>query len=90
MARPQYKAEKGKEDRHGEMTGAIQVNMVMTAIPAILWCIYIGPWLLPDQFWTVVGIGVAMAVILPIALLKVSQIIWAYLSHWLNQEDHWW
>ena len=87
MTRPQYQAEKGKEDRHGEMTGAIQVNTVLTAVPAIAWCIFIGPWLLPDQFWVILGIGMAIAILLPIALLRVSQTIWAYMSDWLSQGD---
>jgi len=89
MARPEYKAKEGQEDRHGEMTGAIQVNMVLTAIPAITWSIFIGPWLLPDRLWIVITIGLAIAIFMPIAMLRVSQTIWAYPSDWMNHEERW-
>ena len=38
-----YEVEDGKIDRHGEMTGAITVNMVFTMMPVAIWSFFIGP-----------------------------------------------
>lgn len=80
--RPSYKARQGREDRHGEMTGAIQVNMVFCALPVTAWCVFIGPWV--AELWVVVTVGVTMAVVLPLALLPLSRRVWSYLSHWAD------
>ena len=79
---PKYEAGDGREDRHGEMTGAIQVNMVLCALPVMAWCVFIGPWV--GGLWVVVGVGVVMAVVLPLALLPLSRRIWSYMSHWAD------
>lgn len=74
----EYQAKEGQEDRHGEMTGAISVNMVFCAVPVISWCIFIGPMLM--DFWPMLGVALAMSIVLPILLLKPSQWVWAKLS----------
>lgn len=74
----QYRANEGQEDRHGEMTGAITVNMVLSMMPVGLWCFFVGPWLL--SFWPMLIVGLAMAVVLPIACLPLSRKLWARFS----------
>ena len=73
----------GEEDPHGEMTGAITINMILSMMPVGLWCFFVGPALL--SFWPSLIIGVVMAVVLPIAMLRVSRVIWAYLSEWAER-----
>ena len=74
----EYRAQTGQEDRDGEMTGAISLNMGFCAIPVITWCIFIGPLLMP--FWPMLITGIVMACVLPFVFLKPSQKLWAWLS----------
>ncbi len=83
----QYQAEDGREDRHGEMTGAISVNLVLCCPPVTAWCVFIGPWLFADRVWLTVTTGVAMALVLPLALLKPSRSLWAWLSDWAGRVE---
>jgi hypothetical protein len=83
---PEYRAKPGMEDRHGEMTGAITINMILAFPPIIVWCIVAGPWLgVGDsvRLW----VAVAMAVLLPIAFLAPSRWIWAHISHFMDRDD---
>ena len=38
---PEYRAGPGTEDRHGEMTGAISVNMVLSMPPVAIWAVFL-------------------------------------------------
>jgi len=55
---PQYRIVEGQEDRHGEMTGAITVNMALSMIPVGFWCFFLGPWLC--SFRVMLGIGLLL------------------------------
>lgn len=79
----QYRADDGKEDRHGEMTGAITVNMVLSMVPVGVWCFFVGPWLF--SFTITLVVGLVMAVVLPLAMLPVSRKLWAHLSEWAER-----
>ena len=79
----QYSVHEGEEDRHGEMTGAITVNMILSMLPVGLWCFFLGPWLVPFKVTLVVG--VLMSVVLPLACLPLSRKIWARLSDWAEK-----
>jgi hypothetical protein len=86
MPAPDYRAKPGMEDRHGEMTGAITINMILVFPIIILWCILAGPLLgVSDtpRLW----VAVAMAVLLPIACLAPSRWIWAHISHFMDRDD---
>ena len=83
---PEYHAKDGVEDRHGEMTGAISVNMALSALPVTVWCVFIGPLVFGDNvLWTLVT-GLAMGIVLPIVGLPISRRIWARLSAWADQQ----
>jgi hypothetical protein len=81
----EYRAKDGQVDRHGEMTGAITFNMVLTMLPVAIWSFFIGPWLLPDRVWVVMGIAVAMALVLPLVFFRLSRRIWAWFSAWTDK-----
>jgi len=80
-----YRAKPGMEDRHGEMTGAISVNMIFSMLPVVLWS-FLSPLFLPGdenadiRLW----VAVAMAVILPIAFLGLSRRVWARISSYMD------
>lgn len=76
----EYRAKDGQIDRHGEMTGAISVNMVLTMVPVAVWSFYVGPWVLPDRVLLTVIIAVAMALLLPLIFHRLSRRIWAWFS----------
>lgn len=80
---PQYAAEPGQEDRHGEMTGAITINMILSMPPIAVWCIFIGPWLCSPRavLWTAVALGV----LLPLLCFFPSRWIWARVSAWMDR-----
>ncbi len=79
QAAPAYTVADGREDRHGEMTGAISVNMALSMLPVGLWCFYVGHWF--GGFRTVVKVGLLLAVVLPIVCQPLSRRVWAWLSH---------
>ena len=81
----EYRAKDGQLDRHGEMTGAITVNMVLTMGPVAAWSFFIGPWLLPGQIAMTVAIAVAMALLLPLIFFRLSRSIWAWLSEFIEK-----
>ena len=81
----EYQAKDGKMDRHGEMTGAITLNMIFTMVPVAGWSFFIGPWVLGDRVGLVVAAAVAMAVVLPFVFLRLSRSIWAWFSDWTNK-----
>ncbi|MCC6581340.1 MAG: hypothetical protein IT440_12965 [Phycisphaeraceae bacterium] len=66
------------EDRHGEMTGAISINMMLSMLPVTIWAVYVGPWLLP--FGWSLTVALALAVVLPLAMLPLSRRLWGWLS----------
>lgn len=76
----EYKAKEGQPDRHGEMTGAISVNMVFTSIPVTAWAIWIGPWVFNDQLAPTLITSLLLAIVIPIIGLKPSRRVWAWLS----------
>jgi hypothetical protein len=74
----EYRAKPGMEDRHGEMTGAISINMMLSMLPVTLWC-FLSPYFVASpnvRLW----VAVAMAVTLPIAFIPWSRKIWAWIS----------
>ena len=83
MGKSRYQAFDGQEDRHGEMTGAITINMVLSMVPVGLWCFFVGPWLC--SFAVTLGVGVTLALVLPIAMLPLSRKIWVILSDWAEK-----
>ena len=78
-----YQATEGSEDRYGEMTGAISINMFFSMVPVGLWSFFIGPSLC--GFWPTLGIGLVMACVLPLAMFPLSRKIWSYLSAWAER-----
>ncbi len=80
-----YQAKNGQVDPHGEMTGAITVNMILTMVPVAAWSFYIGHWLLPEHLWIIVTVAIAMSILLPLIFLRLSQRIWAWFSAWLEK-----
>lgn len=81
----EYQAKDGQMDRHGEMTGAITLNMMFTMVPVAVWSFFIGPWLLGDRVGIVVAVAVVMAMVLPFVFLRLSRAIWAWFSDWTNK-----
>ncbi len=83
----EYRAKPGQEDRHGEMTGAITINMMLCMPLVMLWAIVIGPLL--DVSSTVhLGVAIALAVILPVVCLLPSRWIWAHVSDFMDRSQH--
>lgn len=76
-----YRAAPGHEDRDGEMTGAISINMMITMLPVTIWCIWVGP-LFFANVWIVVATGILLGVVLTFAGLPVSRRIWTWFSAW--------
>ncbi|MCE9591253.1 MAG: hypothetical protein K8S99_12090 [Planctomycetes bacterium] len=83
----EYRAKPGMEDRHGEMTGAISINMILCMLPITVWGVFIGPWLLGHGTWTVLIIALAMAIVMPVACLPLSRWIWAHISDFMDRDD---
>lgn len=82
-----YRAKPGQEDRHGEMTGAITINMMICMPAVMLWAIVIGP-LLGVSSTAHLGVAIALAVLLPIACLPLSRRIWARISDFMDRSQH--
>ncbi len=82
---PIYEAEDGKIDRHGEMTGAITVNMVFTMLPVAAWSFFIGPLFFGNNVLPILLIALALALVLPFLGLRLSRRVWAYLSRWADR-----
>jgi len=77
-----YRAKPGQQDRHGEMTGAISINMILSMLPVVLWC-FLSPIMVENadvRLW----VAVAMAIGLPIAFLGLSRRIWARISTYMD------
>lgn len=79
-----YRAAPGEEDRHGEMTGAISINMVLCMPVVAAWSIFIGPWLF-ERLWPTLVIALVLAIVLPLACLPLSRRIWGRLSEWMDR-----
>lgn len=79
-----YAARPGQPDRHGEMTGAISFNMVLTMPAVTAWAIYIGPALFTDLWPTMLG-AVLLALILPTAGLALARRLWVRFSRWADR-----
>ena len=76
----EYAAEEGREDRHGEMTGAISVNMVLSMPPVCIWAIFIGPMIF-DSLWPTLVIALAMGLVLPLVFRPLSRRLWVRFSN---------
>ncbi len=80
---PEYRAKPGQEDRHGEMTGAITLNMMFVMVPLVIWCVLLGPiWF--DVRLTLL-IGLALAPVLSLAGIPLSRYFWARFSEWSDR-----
>lgn len=79
-----YAAAEGREDRHGEMTGAISFNMVLCMPPVCIWAVFVGPAVF-EALWPTLVVAVALAVVLPIALLPLSRRLWVRFSRWSDR-----
>lgn len=73
-----YRAGQDQEDRDGEMTGAITVNMIVSMLPVGIWSFFVGPLL--GSVWLTATVAVVMAILLPIVLLPASRSVWAWMS----------
>ena len=82
---PEYRAKPGQEDRHGEMTGAISVNMVLSMLPVTIFSVFIAPNLFEDM-WLIAGSSVVLAVVLTLAFFPVSRWIWAHISEFMESD----
>jgi hypothetical protein len=82
--KPTYHAAPGMEDRHGEMTGAISINMVLCMPAVAVWAIFIGPWLFAGTTAIVLS-SLALAIVLPLACMPLSRRIWAWISHTMER-----
>ena len=82
----EYKAKEGVEDRNGEMTGAISINMVITMLPLTIWCFVISPMLI-ETVWIRAVVAVVLAIALPLACFRLSRWIWAQISHFMDGDD---
>ena len=80
---PDYQAKPGQEDRNGEMTGAISVNMMMSMLPVTLW-VFLSPLVIAN-FTVRVVIAVVLAIVLPLVFLKPSRWVWAWISEWMDR-----
>jgi hypothetical protein len=81
----EYKAKEGVEDRHGEMTGAISINMIMTMLPLTVWCFFIGPMLI-TSVWMQAGVGLIAAVVLTLVCFWPSRWVWAHISAFMEND----
>ncbi|MFG0331058.1 MAG: hypothetical protein ACF8PN_14300 [Phycisphaerales bacterium] len=80
-----YRADEGREDRHGEMTGAITFNMILVFPPLVVWCVFIGPdWI--GVRWTVIT-GLVLSVALTCLGIPVSRWLWSEFSAWVDRYD---
>jgi len=82
----EYKAKHGRPDRDGEMTGAISINLMLTALPVTIWAVFLGPLVFDHVGW-VVATSVALGVALAFAGFPISRAIWARLSAWMDRSN---
>lgn len=82
-SRHEYRAKPGVEDRHGEMTGAITVNLIIACTLSVIWCVFIAPWLGMSAAGNVAS-GLVLGVFLTLAGIPVSRHIWGYVSGWMD------
>lgn len=80
---PEYRAKPGQEDRHGEMTGAISVNMVLAMLPVTIFSVFIAPNIF-ENMWLIAGSSVLLAIVLSLAFFPVSRWVWAHLSAFMD------
>lgn len=74
---PEYRAQPGQEDRHGEMTGAISINLVLVCLPVTIVSIVGATWLGP---WRTLALVLPLAVGLTFICRPVSRWIWSHIS----------
>jgi len=86
-ARPTYRAAEGMEDRHGEITGAITVNMILTFPPLTIWCLLLAPAVFGNDLRIIIGTGLVLGVVLPILFFRPSRAIWAWISAAFDRWD---
>ncbi len=79
----EYRAKPGQEDRDGEMTGAITVNMILVMVPLVFWCVLIGPIWFDVRTTLLIGIGLGIA--LSIVGVPISRRLWARFSAWSDR-----
>lgn len=83
---PPYKAKPGQSDPHGEMTGAISINLVFTALPVTIWAVFVGPMFFDDVRWKLLS-SVLLGVALTLIGFPISRRVWARLSDWMDRCD---
>lgn len=76
----EYKAKDGMEDRYGEITGAITINMIMTFPVLTVYAMFIAPAIFDDSLPPILTTGVIAAIGLPIIFMRPSRAIWAWIS----------
>jgi hypothetical protein len=77
----EYQAKPGQADPHGEMTGAITFNMILSMPPVGLFAVFIAPYVVSD-LWLRLAVTMVMAVVLPLLFMPLSRRIWAWFSDW--------
>jgi len=85
-AMAEYKAKEGQEDRHGEMTGAISINMMMSMLPLTIWCFFISP-LLFESIGVRIAVALVAAVVVPLAFIRPSRWVWAHISEFMENDS---
>ena len=83
---PHYRAEEGMEDRDGEMTGAISINMVLSMPAVAIWAMFLAP-LIFDTLTPILISSLLLAVVLPLACFRLSRRIWSRISAYMDQAD---
>ncbi len=81
----EYQAKPGQADPHGEMTGAISINMMLSMPPVGVWAIFVGPYVVPNV-WGRLAVAVVMALVLPFMFMPLSRKLWAAFSTWGDEQ----
>ncbi len=81
-----YHAAAGCEDRHGEMTGAISVNMVLCGLPLILFIFLLNPLIFESVDHQAIA-ALVVACGLFFGMFPISRRIWAWISKLMDNPD---
>ncbi len=84
--KPEYKAAPGKEDRHGEMTGAISFNLVLCCLPLILFIFLLNPYLFESVIHQAIA-AVIFGTALFFGMFPISRRIWTIFSDFVDNPD---
>ena len=80
-----YRAKPGQEDRHGEMTGAITINMMLSMPPIAVWCAFVGPLFLSTK--GVLYVALVLVPLLPLLFFRISRRIWSRISDAMDKSE---